>query len=76
MPETGLSLEPTSDTIPNHDEVQEMENKEADNILPDNQEIDLVGSTNEEDALDPEKTRLEEAATKAQAAFRGYLVCN
>ncbi|XP_014509380.1 protein IQ-DOMAIN 31 isoform X2 [Vigna radiata var. radiata] len=73
VPETGLTLEPTSDAIPNRDEVQEVENKEAENVLPDNQEIDLVGSTNEEDALDPEKMRLEEAATKAQAAFRGYL---
>ncbi|BAT76597.1 hypothetical protein VIGAN_01462600 [Vigna angularis var. angularis] len=73
VPETGLTLEPTSDAIPNRDEVQEVDNKEAENVLPDNQEIDLVGSTNEEDALDPEKMRLEEAATKAQAAFRGYL---
>ncbi|WVZ13113.1 hypothetical protein V8G54_017643 [Vigna mungo] len=73
VPETGLTLEPTSDAIPNRDENQEVENKEAENVLPDNQEIDLVGSTNEEDALDPEKMRLEEAATKAQAAFRGYL---
>lgn len=76
MPETGLTLEPTSNTVPNHDEVQELENKEAENVLPGNQEIDLVGSTNEEDALDPEKMKLEEAATKAQAAFRGYLVNN
>ncbi|XP_052723451.1 uncharacterized protein LOC108344822 isoform X2 [Vigna angularis] len=74
VPETGLTLEPTSDAIPNRDEVQEVENKEAENVLPDNQEIDSVGSTNEEDALDPEKMRLEEAATKAQAAFRGYLI--
>ncbi|KAG2384052.1 Protein transport protein [Vigna angularis] len=74
VPETGLTLEPTSDAIPNRDEVQEVENKEAENVLPDNQEIDSVGSTNEEDALDPEKMRLEEAATKAQAAFRGYLL--
>jgi len=38
--------------------------------------IDTVGSINEDAALDPKKMRLEEAATKAQAAFRGYLVCN
>lgn len=73
VPETSLTLEPASNIIPNHDEVQELENKEAENVLPGNQEIDIVGSTNEEDVLDPEKMRLEEAATKAQAAFRGYL---
>jgi len=76
VPETSLTLEPASNIIPNHDEVQELENKEAENVLPGNQEIDIVGSTNEEDVLDPEKMRLEEAATKAQAAFRGYLVSN
>lgn len=76
MPETGLALEPTSDTIARHEEDPELENKEAENVLPGNQEIDTVGSINEDAALDPKKMRLEEAATKAQAAFRGYLVCN
>ncbi|CAJ1944055.1 unnamed protein product [Sphenostylis stenocarpa] len=73
VPETNFVLEPTSNTTANHDEVQELENKEAENVLPGTQEIDLVGSTNEDDAVDPDKMRLEEAATKAQAAFRGYL---
>ncbi|KAG5028005.1 hypothetical protein JHK87_011519 [Glycine soja] len=73
VPETGLALEPTSDTIARHEEDPELENKEAENVLPGNQEIDTVGSINEDAALDPEKMRLEEAATKAQAAFRGYL---
>ncbi|KAL5183383.1 Protein IQ-DOMAIN 31 [Glycine soja] len=71
--ETGLALEPTSDTIARHEEDLELENKEAENVIPGNQEIDTVGSINEDAALDPEKIRLEEAATKAQAAFRGYL---
>lgn len=76
MPETGLALEPTSDTIARHEEDLELENEEAENVIPGNQEIDTVGSINEDAALDPEKIRLEEAATKAQAAFRGYLVYN
>ncbi|KAH1201737.1 Protein IQ-DOMAIN 31 [Glycine max] len=71
--ETGLALEPTSDTIARHEEDLELENEEAENVIPGNQEIDTVGSINEDAALDPEKIRLEEAATKAQAAFRGYL---
>lgn len=59
----------------------ESENKEATNsthdegnVLPGNQEIDAAGSTPQDAPYDPEKIRLEEAATKAQAAFRGYLV--
>ncbi|XP_020225615.1 protein IQ-DOMAIN 31 isoform X2 [Cajanus cajan] len=73
VPETGLALEPTANTIDRHEEDIELENKEAENVLPGNQEIDIVGSINEDGALDPEKTRKDEAATKAQAAFRGYL---
>ncbi|RDY03674.1 Protein IQ-DOMAIN 31, partial [Mucuna pruriens] len=73
VPETGLALEPTSNTIARHEEDLELENKEAENVLPGNQEIEIVGSINEDAALDPELMRQEEAATKAQAAFRGYL---
>lgn len=76
MPETGLAVEPTADPITRHEEDLELENKEAENVLPGNQEVDAVGSINEDVALNPEKMRQEEAATKAQAAFRGYLVCN
>lgn len=76
MSETGLALEPTSNTIARHEEDLELENKEAENVLPGNPEIDIVGSVHLDAALDPEKVRQEEAATKAQAAFRGYLVCN
>ena len=54
----------------------ELENKEAENVLPGNQEIDTVGPVDQDAPLDPEKMKLEEAATKAQAAFRGYLVRN
>lgn len=75
MSETGLALEPTSNTIARHEEDLELENKEAENILPGNQEIDTIGPVHQDAPLDPEKMRQEEAATKAQAAFRGYLVC-
>ncbi|XP_027330101.1 protein IQ-DOMAIN 31 isoform X2 [Abrus precatorius] len=71
--ETGLALEPTSNTIARHEEDLELDNKEAENGLPENQEINIVGSVHQDAALDPEKIQLEEAATKAQAAFRGYL---
>ncbi|XP_057415371.1 protein IQ-DOMAIN 31 [Lotus japonicus] len=68
--ETGLALEPTSNAITSHEEDLELENKEVDNILPGNQEIESV---HQDAPLDPEKKRQDEAATKAQAAFRGYL---
>ncbi|KAJ1438956.1 IQ motif, EF-hand binding site [Sesbania bispinosa] len=71
--ETGLALEPTPNTITRHEEDLVLENKEAENILPGNQEIDSMGSVHQDAPVDPEKMRLEEAATKAQAAFRGYL---
>ena len=71
MSETGLAVEPTSDAITRHEEDLELENKEAENNLPENQEIESV---HQDAPLDPEKTRQDEAATKAQAAFRGYLV--
>lgn len=71
--ETGLALEPSSNTIAVHVEDLELENKEAENVLPGDQEIDTVGPVDQDAPLDPEKMKLEEAATKAQAAFRGYL---
>ncbi|TKY55112.1 IQ-DOMAIN 31 [Spatholobus suberectus] len=73
VPETGLALESTSNTIARPEEGLELENREAENVLLGNQEIDIVGSINQDAALDPEKMRQEVAATKAQAAFRGYL---
>ncbi|KAK7265778.1 hypothetical protein RJT34_33401 [Clitoria ternatea] len=71
--ETGLALEPTSNTIARHEEDIDLENKEAENVLAGNEEVEIVESDHQDAALDPEKIRLEEAATKAQAAFRGYL---
>ncbi|CAJ2664515.1 unnamed protein product [Trifolium pratense] len=71
--ETGLALEPTTNTIPRHEEDLELENKDAENVSPGNQEIDTVEPVNQDAPIDPETLRLEEAATKAQAAFRGYL---
>ncbi|XP_061346585.1 protein IQ-DOMAIN 31 isoform X2 [Gastrolobium bilobum] len=71
--ETGLALEPTSNTITRHEEDLELENKEAENVLAGNQQTDTVGSVHQDAPLDLEKMKQEEAATKAQAAFRGYL---
>lgn len=75
MSETGLAaLEPTSNNIDRHEEDLELLNKEAEDILPGNQEIDTVVPFQQDAPLDPEKIRQEEAATKTQAVFRGYLV--
>nr|XP_027192194.1 protein IQ-DOMAIN 31 isoform X3 [Cicer arietinum] len=71
--ETGLALEPTSNTIAGHEEDLELENKEAENVLSGNQVIDTIEPVHQDAPLDPEKMKLEEAATKTQAAFRGYL---
>ncbi|KAF7806173.1 protein IQ-DOMAIN 31 isoform X1 [Senna tora] len=70
--ETGLALDPTPYTIARNGEDLELENKEAENLSPVNQETD-VGDVHQDTPRDPETIRLEEAATKAQAAFRGYL---
>lgn len=85
--EVSLGLDPpvtshlTPNTIGRNVGRLESENKEATdsshdggNVLPGNQEIDETGSTPQDAPHDPEKIRLEQAATKAQAAFRGYLV--
>ncbi|KAL5191817.1 Protein IQ-DOMAIN 31 [Glycine soja] len=71
--ENGLSLDPTPDEIATNEEDHELENEESENILPDNQERDIIGSVDPDAPPDPEKIRLEQAASKAQAAFRGYL---
>lgn len=56
----------------------ELENKEAPNVLgdggPGSQSTEIQGSTPQDAVYDPERIRQEQAATKAQAAFRGYLV--
>lgn len=70
-----MALEPTVNNIPRHEEELELESREAENVLPGNQEIDTVGPVHQDAPLDPEILRQEEAVTKAQAAFRGYLVC-
>ncbi|KAL5146391.1 Protein IQ-DOMAIN 31 [Glycine soja] len=71
--ENGLSLDPTPNEIATKEEDLELENEESENILPENQERDINGSVDPDAPPDPEKIRQEEAATKAQAAFRGYL---
>lgn len=72
--DTGLSLDPTPYTVPRNVEDLELENKEEENVLPVNQETHFVEQVPQDAPPDPEKIRQEEAATKAQAAFRGYLV--
>ncbi|XP_042497752.1 protein IQ-DOMAIN 31-like [Macadamia integrifolia] len=42
-------------------------------VLPGNQDPDTQGTTGPEAANDPERIKQEQAATKVQAAFRGYL---
>ncbi|XP_028753659.1 protein IQ-DOMAIN 31 [Neltuma alba] len=71
--ETGVALEPPHNVVARKEEELELENKEAENLPPLNQETDLVSHVDEDVPPDPEKIRQEEAATKAQAAFRGYL---
>ncbi|KAI4343850.1 hypothetical protein L6164_011151 [Bauhinia variegata] len=71
--ETGLALDPTPNTISRNEPNQELEHEVAVNISPENQEIDIVQPVHQDAPPDPEKIRQGEAATKAQAAFRGYL---
>ncbi|MED6196534.1 IQ-domain, variant 2 [Stylosanthes scabra] len=71
--ETDLALDPTPDTVAKNEEELVLENNESEVILNENQEINTVGSVLQDSPPDPEKIKLEEAATKAQAAFRGYL---
>ncbi|KAI9117224.1 hypothetical protein K1719_011390 [Acacia pycnantha] len=72
-PETGVAVEPPPYTVARNEEELELENKEPEYLSPVNQETDLVSHVHEDAPPDPEKIRQEEAATKAQAAFRGYL---
>ncbi|KAK7411463.1 hypothetical protein VNO78_02896 [Psophocarpus tetragonolobus] len=71
--ENGLSLDPTPNEIVTNEEELDLENEESENVLAENQERDIMGSVDPDAPPDPEKIRQEEAATKAQAAFRGYL---
>ncbi|KAL4344921.1 hypothetical protein AHAS_Ahas11G0226700 [Arachis hypogaea] len=71
--ETDLSLDPTPNTVAKNEEELVLENNESETVLNENQEINTVGSVLQDSPPDPEKIKLEEAATKAQAAFRGYL---
>lgn len=85
--EADASLDPPLDSHPTANATQRdetksvLENKEAANIsdngglsLPGSQVADSQNLTQHDAPCDPEKIRKERAATKAQAAFRGYLV--
>lgn len=76
-----VASHPTSNTIDINEGVPKVTNNEAANVLhersisiPGNQDAEVQGSTCQDAPSDPERIREEEAATKAQAAFRGYLV--
>ncbi|XP_054821666.1 protein IQ-DOMAIN 31-like [Prosopis cineraria] len=71
--ETGVALEPPPFTVARNEEELELENEEAENLSPVNQETDFVSHVHQDAPPDLEKIRQDEAATKAQAAFRGYL---
>lgn len=76
-----VASHPTPNTIDTNEGVPKITNNEAANVLhersisiPGNQDAEVQGSTCQDAPSDPERIREEEAATKAQAAFRGYLV--
>ncbi|CAL0307212.1 unnamed protein product [Lupinus luteus] len=73
LSETGLALDPTSNFNGRNEEDLHLEDNEAENVLPGNEEANTVESVQQDTPFDPEKLMLVEAATKAQAAFRGYL---
>ena len=73
--------EPTPNTIETNEVVSKITHNEAANAscersisITGNQDAEIQGSTCQDAPSDPERIRKEEAATKAQAAFRGYLV--
>lgn len=72
--ETALTLDPSPHTLARNEGHLELENKEPENLLPLNQETDIVGSDHQDAQPDPEEIKCVEAATKVQAALRGYLV--
>lgn len=68
-------------TVDRNERNLEFESKEAESashdggiLLAASQDTEAQGSTPPEVPCDPEQIRKEQAATKAQAAFRGYLV--
>ncbi|KAM0982612.1 hypothetical protein ACFX11_015672 [Malus domestica] len=72
-----VAFHETTNTIDNNRDL-ELENKETPSVLSDGgpgiQSTETQGSAPPQDAAhDPERIRQEQAATKAQAAFRGYL---
>lgn len=76
-----VASHPTPSAIDTNEGVSKITNNEAANVshersisIPGNQDAEIQGSTCEDAPSDPERIRKEEAATKAQAAFRGYLV--
>ncbi|OIV97147.1 hypothetical protein TanjilG_00176 [Lupinus angustifolius] len=51
----------------------DLENKEAENLLHENEEIEITESVDQDASPDPEKIKQDKAARMTQAAFKGYL---
>lgn len=79
-PEADLGLDPLvvseAPNVIDKNEMLELENREASGgrILSGDQDADIQACRQLNTLNDPERTRQEQAATKAQAAFRGFLV--
>lgn len=70
----ALALDLTPIKISRNQEDLKRENEQLENLSPENLELNIRESVNQDAPPDPEKLRLEEAAITAQAAFRGYMV--
>ena len=79
-PEVDLGLDPLvvseAPNVIDKNEVLESENREASGgrILSGEPEADIQGCQQPNTLNNPDRTRQEQAAIKAQAAFRGFLV--
>ncbi|KAK4264217.1 hypothetical protein QN277_025426 [Acacia crassicarpa] len=70
--ETEFSFNPTPITFPRNERDAELENKDLEHLLLQNQ-ADISGSDHQDAPLDLDRIMQEEATTKVQATCRGYL---
>ncbi|XP_019451230.1 PREDICTED: protein IQ-DOMAIN 31-like isoform X2 [Lupinus angustifolius] len=73
LSETDLAADPTLNSNGRNEEDIYLEDKEAENVSPGDLEVNMVQSVQQDAPFDQENIILVEAATKTQAAFRGYL---